>query len=613
MKFDIKNGLDSLKESLVYCSRGPGIYQFSDENDNILYIGKAKNIKNRITSYLNFNLLSNRIKKLISLLRTVKFIKTHTEVDALILESNLIKKHKPPYNIRLIDDKTFPFISISKTEIWSRLKKTRKIENKKSFYFGPFANSIAIEKVFIILEKGFLLRTCSDSNFSSRKRPCLLYQIKRCSAPCVGKISSDSYKDLVNQAIDFLEGKDSKIKKELIIEMEKASKNEEYEKAALFRDRIKALSIISQEKYVSLNNNENFDIISMIRKVDLICIQVFFFRSGKNLGNKEYFFENQDEKTEESLMDEFLSIFYFNNQIPNFIYTNIKLKNKRLIELALKKNKKINVNIVNPKKGKKLNLINMVEENISHSINKYSHKMSTNKVLLKLLTKKLELGKVPNRIEVYDNSHLNGSQPVGAMIVYNNDKFERESYRKFNIRVKNDNTYDDYFMMEQVINRRFNLDDEVKNWKYATPDLLIIDGGRGHYNSVKKVLNKKNLNNIDLVSIAKGKNRNAGNEKIFLNEKMLRLDKNDKILFFLQRLRDEAHRFVINSQKVRRKKIMKNSVFDVIPGIGTKVKKNLLSHFGSIDNIKTAGIKDLENTPGIGKLTAKKIYEEFNG
>ena len=403
MKFEIDTGIKSIKQSLVYCSRGPGIYQFLDQKKKILYIGKAKNIHNRVSSYLNFNSASRRIKKLISLIRHIKFIKTHTEVDALLLESNMVKKYKPIFNIRLVDDKSFPYINISKTEKWPKLRKTRKIYNKSDFNFGPFASVHSMEKVMVILEKGFLLRTCSDANFKNRERPCLKYEIKRCSAPCVGKIDNKSYNQLVEQSEEFLIGRNTDIKKNLIKQMEKASKNQDYEKAALFRDRIQALRTITQEQYVSLKNKDNFDLIGIFKKIDLVCIQVFFFRSGKNLGNKEFFFNDDEEKKLNNILEEFIGIFYLSNQIPESIYINKNINNLDLLEKALQKNKNSHVKIIHPKKGKKLELLNMVLENISHSLEKQMHKDLSNKLISDEISKKFLLSKPPKTIEVYDN------------------------------------------------------------------------------------------------------------------------------------------------------------------------------------------------------------------
>ncbi|MDC3091146.1 excinuclease ABC subunit UvrC [Rickettsiales bacterium] len=612
MKFDYKIGLNELKKSLIICPKGPGVYQFINEKRKIIYIGKAKNILNRLRSYLNFNILSNRIKKMVCLIRDVKFIKTHTEVDALLLESNLIKKHKPDFNIRLIDDKSFPFILLDNSSEWTRIRKVRGDNHKNGFLYGPFSSGYFIDKVITILEKGFLLRTCSDSDFNNRKNPCILYQIKRCSAPCVGHINKKDYKELVKEATSFLNGKDSKIRKNLVYLMERSSNKQLYEEAALYRDRIKALSKISQEKYSSLDNKDNFDIICGLKRIDIICVQVFFFRNGKNLGNKEFFFNNQKDMTCNSIIEEFLGIFYLNKIPPSSILINKKIENISLIEQLFKKKKNVKTKISFPQKGKKVDLVNMVEKNIDHSLDKQISKSSQNKELEIGLRDALNLKNIPKRIEVYDNSHLSGTQPTGAMIVYKNNEFSRENYRKFNIRVEGNTTNDDYLMMSQVINRRLDINTNKLSWKNDLPDLIIIDGGKGHLNSVRKIIDEKKLKNIDLISIAKGELRNAGNETIFHLDYSLKFKKNDKILFFLQRLRDEAHRFAISSQRYRRNKLIKQSIFDNIVGIGSKTKRILLSHFGSIENIKSAGIRDLEGAPGVGKKMAKKIYEEFN-
>ena len=612
MKFNFDKGIDVLRRTLKHCPKNPGVYQFFDKKKEILYVGKAKNLFNRISSYTNFNSLSNRIKKMIGLANDIILIKTPTEIDALLLESNLIKSHKPPFNIRLVDDKSFPFIFISQNHNWPRLEKYRGNQSKKGYYFGPFASVNSVNEVLTVLEKGFLLRTCRDSVFEKRKRPCLLYQIKRCSAPCVNLINKEDYKELVEQAILFLKGKDSKIKKILASNMNIASENQRYEEAAIYRDRIKAISKIYQKQNMFLKSKENFDVICTKKKQNLVCIQCFFFRNGQNLGNKEYFFQNQIDKSSEEILEQFISIFYIDKFPPNLIFINKEIKNTKLIELAFQKEKKTASKIILPKKGKKLDIIRMIEENIKVSITTFFDKKNDYQKQILDLKQKLKLLKLPKRIEVYDNSHLSGTNPVGAMIVYDENKFNKACYRKFNIKFDKDIIHDDYFMMNQVLTRRFSNIKSNSSWKMKLPNLIIIDGGKGHLNIVKKILEDKKMENIDLIAIAKGKNRNAGEETIFKDKKKLNLKKNDSVLFFLQRLRDEAHRFAISSQRYRRKLNMKESIFDRVPGLGSKSKVRLLSYFGSIENIKSAGIKDLECSPGIGKKMAQKIYDEFN-
>lgn len=608
IKYNFFEGIKALDIASKTFPSGSGIYKFLDSNQKILYVGKAKNLKKRITSYLNKSHQSNRIKLLINLTSNVEFIKTLTEIDSFILENNLIKQNKPRFNIKLIDDKSYPFISITNTDNWPRIKKYRGKLNKKDVSFGPFSSVNAVDSVIKQIEGAFLLRSCTDNIFKSRKRPCILYQIKRCSAPCVGLINKKNYRKLVDNAISFLSGKNSEVKNNLIEEMKTESKLEHYEKAAIIRDRISALSKISNEKYSDLNNKDDFDIIFLKKKSDLISIHIFFFRNGKNLGNKDYLFENNFFDKTEKVFSQFLYFFYNKNVPPKEIYLNTKPRDIHILK-SLFTEFKNKVSIKVPIKGKKKMLLKMVEENVDASLEKKTKDRLETKSILVSLKNKLKLKNIPNRIEIYDNSHLNGTNPVGVMVVYENGSFVKKGYRKFNILVPNDNSSDDYFMMNQVMERRFKISTD---WKKKIPDLILIDGGKGQVNIVNKVLCKKKVFGIDLIGIAKGRNRNAGDEKIYYNNNLFELEKNNKVLFFLQRLRDEAHRFAVNSSKIKHNKSLRNSIFDNIVGIGRKTKLILLSYFGTIENIKTAGISDLKKVPNIGTKTAEKIYKEFN-
>ncbi|MBF91949.1 MAG: excinuclease ABC subunit C [Rickettsiales bacterium] len=608
-KYNFSKGKQILKDAATIFPNGSGIYKFLDNRRNILYVGKAKNLKKRISSYLNEYRQTNKTKTLISETDKINFIKTPSEIDSLILENNLIKEHKPKFNIRLVDDKSYPFIIIEKKSKWARIRKFRGKQNNNDIFFGPFSHSYAVDEVLKHLEKAFLIRSCSDNIFNSRKRPCILYQIKRCSAPCVGKINITEYNNLVDKAILFLKGKNSFIKDELMKEMKFESDKQNFETAAILRDRIKALTKISHEKYSDLNNKENFDVICCSKKNDFICVQIFFFRSGKNLGNKEFFIENPELDDLEIIFSQFLIFFYSLNIPPKFMYINTKLKDTKLISGAISKKNSNNVIVKFPSRGKKLSLVRMVEQNISISIENKLKNETTNKKLLKFLQSLLKLRKIPQRIEIYDNSHLNGTNPVGVMVVYQGSNFQKNLYKKFNINNNNYKISDDYFMMSQVIDRRFTFSD---NWKLNMPDLMIIDGGKGHVSKVKKVLSDKKINDVEVIGIAKGRNRNKGEETIYTKFGIIKLEKSNKGLFFLQRLRDEAHRFAISSQKIRRNQAMKTSVFDKINGVGNKTKKDLLSFFGSIENVKTASLDDLKKAPGIGEKTAINIYKEFN-
>ncbi len=605
LKYDFKTGLEAVKKASKTFPSGSGIYKFMDCNKKVLYVGKAKNLKKRISSYVNDKSQTNRIKLLINLTTNIDFIKTITEVDSFILENNLIKQYKPRFNVRLIDDKSYPYICITSSSEWPRIKKYRGKQNKNEMYFGPYSSVSSVDNVIRQIEGAFLLRSCTDNIFKSRKRPCILYQIKRCSAPCVDYVSRVEYKDLVDNAISFLNGNNYEVKTRLITQMKSASESQNYEKAAKLRDRISALSKISNETYSDLNNKENFDVIFLKKKENLISIHIFFFRSGKNLGNKDFLFENNLCDETEKIFSQFLYFFYTSNAPPKEILLNKKPQDINILKSLLEN--KVSIKI--PLKGKKRMILKMVEENVDASFEKRKKEKFKADALLNSIKLRFTLKNIPKRIEIYDNSHLSGSNPTGAMVVFENGVFVKNSYRKFNIVCENNITNDDYFMMDQVINRRFK---NFDGWKRKLPQLILIDGGLGQLNIVKKILAEKKITNIDILGIAKGKNRNAGDEKILKFDKEFKLNKNDEVLFFFQRLRDEAHRFAVQSTKAKHRQSFKNSLFDEITGIGKKTKNLLLSYFGTIDNIKTAGEEDLKKVPGIGIKTAARIYKEFN-
>ncbi len=605
--YNYYKGLTILKEASKSFPSGSGVYKFIDSSESIIYIGKAKNLRKRISSYSTDNKQTRRIKTLISLTNKLEFIKTPTEIDSLILENNLIKKVKPPFNIRLMDDKSFPFIMISKNQEWPRIRKYRGKQTTDNIFFGPFANVSIVDEVLQQLEKAFLIRSCSDNIFNSRKRPCILHQIKRCSAPCVGLITAQEYSNLVNEAIMFLKGKNPKLKNSLVELMEAKSKQEDYEQAAIIRDRIKAISRINFEQYSDLNNSENFDIVFLYKKMGQIHVQLFFFRSGKNLGNKNFFLSEKLFEESETVLRQFLIFFYKRNTPPDEILVNFHLQNTELIKKVISPNKSLEIK--KPKKGKKLQLIKLVSDNIL-ATDQDTQKINDNgPEVLKKLHKKFKLKNFPFKIEVYDNSHLSGTDAIGVMIVYQNFEFSKNHYKKFNAKTKSDRIFDDYKMMAEMIERRFNFSQE---WKKEIPNLIIIDGGKGQLNKVNKILKKKKLFNIDLLSISKGKNRKPSEDKIHSLNQNINLDNNEKEFYFIQKLRDEAHRFAVSSHKAKRSRKMKNSTFDQITGVGKKTKYNLLKYFGTIENIQSASLADLKKVEGVGPETAKKIYREFN-
>ncbi len=605
--YNYNEGLTVLKKASKSFPNGSGVYKFIDSSNSIIYIGKAKNLRKRISSYSIDNKQTRKIKTLISLTKKLEFIKTPTELDSLILENNLIKKIKPPFNIRLMDDKSFPFIMISNSQEWPRIRKYRGKQTTDNIFFGPFANVSIVDEVLQQLEKAFLIRSCSDNIFKSRKRPCILHQIKRCSAPCVGLITSQEYSNLVNEAILFLKGKNPKLKNSLVKIMETKSKEEDYEQAAMIRDRIKAISRINFEQYSDLNNNENFDIIFLYKKFGQIHVQLFFFRSGKNLGNKDFFLSEKLFEESETVLRQFLIFFYKRNTPPNEILINFHLKNTELIKKVISPDK--NLEIKKPKKGKKLELMKLVSDNILASSKDRQNINNNEPIVLKNLHKKLKLKNFPFRIEVYDNSHLSGTDAIGAMVVYQNFGFSKNHYKKFNAKAKLGRIFDDYKMMAEMIERRFNFSEE---WKKELPNLIIIDGGKGQLNIVNQILKEKKLLNIDLLSISKNKNRKPSEDKIHSLTQNINLSNNEKEFYFIQKLRDEAHRFAVSSHKVKRSSKIKNSTFDQIIGIGKKTKYNLLNYFGTIENIQSASINDLKKVKGVGSQTAEKIYKEFN-
>ena len=605
--YNYNRGLTVLKEASKSFPKGSGVYKFIDSSESIIYIGKAKNLRKRISSYSIDNKQTRRIKTLISLTDKLEFIKTPTEIDSLILENNLIKKVKPPFNIRLMDDKSFPFIMITKDQKWPRIRKYRGKQTTNNIFFGPFANVSVVDEILQQLEKAFLIRSCSDNIFNSRKRPCILHQIKRCSAPCVGLITSQEYSNLVNEAILFLKGKNPKLKNSLVKLMEDKSKKEDYEQAAIIRDRIKAISRINFEQYSDLNNSENFDIVFLYKKLGQIHVQLFFFRSGKNLGNKDFFLSEKLFEESETVLRQFLIFFYKRNTPPSEILINFNLKNTELIKKVISPNK--NLEIKKPKKGKKLELMKLVSDNIQAASKDKQNIKDNEPKILKSIYEKFKLKNFPFKIEVYDNSHLSGTDAIGAMIVYQNFEFSKNHYKKFNAKAKSDRIFDDYKMMAEMIERRFNFSEE---WKTELPNLIIIDGGKGQLNTVKRILEEKKIFNIDLLSISKGKNRKSSEDKIHSITQNIDLNINEKEFYFIQKLRDEAHRFAVSSHKAKRSKKMKSSSFDQITGVGKKTKYNLLNYFGTIENIQSASLADLKKVEGVGPETAKKIYREFN-
>ena len=608
------NSTENLKEIINQSPTSAGIYKMLNEKDEILYVGKAKNIQNRLKSYLNGNNLSNRIKRMVSKISTIDVVITQTEKEALLLEANLIKKLKPPFNILLRDDKSFPYIFINHEQEYPQITKHRGKQKFKGKYFGPFATINSLNYTLKILQKVFLLRSCDDTIFENRSKPCLLYQIERCSGPCVNDtINKKDYNSTVKNAENFLSGHHSTLQAELSKKMERESEILNYEKAASYRDKIEALTQIQSQQNINLHDIKNTDVISISRKGNKSCVQVFIYRSGQNWGNRSYFPKHGEEVETYEILERFIVDFYTKYSPPNNVLINTPINNSKLIKNSLKSIYSYQTNFSIPKKGKKLEIINYAIRNSELSLKNHITQSFSDKENLKALKKDLGITHDINRIEAFDNSHLFGKNAVGAMIVFSNEGFDKKSYRKFNIDSNKVKPGDDYGMMRHVLERRFSSEAIKNQKKYQNlPELLIIDGGKGHYDLAKKILDEKNLNKIKLASIFKGEGRKESLDQIIFNDKKNYIKKDTPSFFFMQRLRDESHRYAIGAHRDKRKKEMHTSELEPIEGLGRVRKKLLLNHFGSIKNIKTASSQDIMKVKGISRLLSEKIYAYFN-
>ena len=608
------NSTGNLKEIINQSPTSAGIYKMLNEKDEILYVGKAKNIQNRLKSYLNGNNLSNRIKRMVSKISTIDVVITQTEKEALLLEANLIKKLKPPFNILLRDDKSFPYIFINHEQEYPQITKHRGKQKFKGKYFGPFATINSLNYTLKILQKVFLLRSCDDTIFENRSKPCLLYQIERCSGPCVNDtINKKDYNSTVKNAENFLSGHHSTLQAELSKKMERESEILNYEKAASYRDKIEALTQIQSQQNINLHDIKNTDVISISRKGNKSCVQVFIYRSGQNWGNRSYFPKHGEEVETYEILERFIVDFYTKYSPPKNVLINTPINNSKLIKNSLKSIYSYQTNFSIPKKGKKLEIINYAIRNSELSLKNHITQSFSDKENLKALKKDLGIAHDINRIEAFDNSHLFGKNAVGAMIVFSNEGFDKKSYRKFNIDSNKVKPGDDYGMMRHVLERRFSSEAIKNQKKYQNlPELLIIDGGKGHYDLAKKILEEKNLSEIKLASIFKGEGRKESLDQIIFNDKKNYIKKDTPSFFFMQRLRDESHRYAIGAHRDKRKKEMHTSELEPIEGLGRVRKKLLLNHFGSVKNIKTASSQDIMKVKGISRLLSEKIYAYFN-
>jgi excinuclease ABC subunit C len=618
-------GHAAIENAVRLAPTSPGVYRMLNAGNDVLYVGKAKNVRKRLSSYARVNApLPARILRMIAATVSVEIISTTTETEALLLEANLIKQLRPRFNVQLRDDKSFPYILITGDHWAPQILKHRGAQSRPGRYFGPFASAGAVNRTITALQRAFLIRSCTDGFFESRTRPCLLYQIRRCSGPCTGEIDFPGYTELVREANDFLSGRSHLVKKELAGEMEKASTELEFETAALYRDRLAALSAIQSQQGINPRTVEEADVFAIHQEGGYSCVEVFFFRTGQNWGNRAYFPRAEKSFTPEEVLASFLAQFYDDKPPPKLILLSHEIEESALLAdaLAVKAGNKVEVST--PKRGEKKELITHALTNAREALGRKLSDTATQSRLLEGMVTTLGLPHAPKRIEVYDNSHIQGANAVGAMIVAGPDGFIKNQYRKFNIKSEGLTPGDDYAMMREVLERRFKRllkppegdaapakadDDSFPQW----PDLVIIDGGRGQLNAAREIFQTLGLTQVSLLGVAKGPERDAGRETLFMPDReAIKLEPRDPVLYFIQRLRDEAHRFVIGSHRKLRKKDIREAGLQEIPGIGPSRKRALLHHFGTLKEIERASIADLGKVPGVSAESARKIFEFFH-
>ena len=622
-------GHAAIENAVRLAPTSPGVYRMLNAASDVLYVGKAKNVRKRLSSYARVNApLPARILRMIAATVTVEIVSTTTETEALLLEANLIKQLRPRFNVQLRDDKSFPYILISGDHWAPQILKHRGAQSRPGRYFGPFASAGAVNRTITALQRAFLIRSCTDGFFESRTRPCLLYQIRRCSGPCTREIDFPGYTELVREATDFLSGRSHAVKKLLAGEMEKASTELEFETAALYRDRLAALSAIQSQQGINPRTLEEADVFAIHQEGGYSCVEVFFFRTGQNWGNRAYFPKAEKSFTPEEVLASFLAQFYDDKPPPKLILLSHEIEESVLLADALSVKAGFKVEVSTPKRGEKKELIAHALTNAREALGRKLSDTATQSRLLQGMATTLALPQVPKRIEVYDNSHIQGTNAVGAMIVAGPDGFIKNQYRKFNIKSEGLTPGDDYAMMREVLERRFKRllkppegdaiqgkagakadDDSFPQW----PDLVIIDGGRGQLNAVREIFEGLGLTQVALMAVAKGPDRDAGRETLFMPDReAIKLEPRDPVLYFIQRLRDEAHRFVIGSHRKLRKKDIREAGLQEIPGIGPSRKRALLHHFGTLKEIERASIADLGKVPGVSAESARKIFEFFH-
>jgi excinuclease ABC subunit C len=609
----LADGMRIIAEFVRTLPRKPGVYRMIAADGEVLYVGKARSLRSRVAAYTQPTRLATRLIRMVSATTTMEFSVTDSEAEALLLENNLIKRFRPRFNVLLRDDKSFPYIVIRRDTEWAQLAKHRGTREAGNEYFGPFASATAVNRTLYALQRAFPLRSCSDGVFSTRTRPCLQYQIKRCTAPCVGRIDKAEYGTIVDEVRDFLGGRNREVQQALSQRMDRASASLEFEGAAVLRDRIRALAHIQSHQSIALPSIDEADIFAAHAEAGQVCVQVFFLRAGQNLGNRAYFPSHAKELDPPAVLTAFIGQFYEARPAPKLILTSHDIDERELLEKALAMVAEHKVEIRTPKRGDQKDALDQAVANAREALARRLAERGTQRQLLEGVARVFGLDAPPERIEVYDNSHIQGTAPIGAMIVAGPDGFIKNSYRKFNIKTEGA-AGDDFAMMREVLSRRFgralkeNPDRDEDHW----PDLLLIDGGQGQLEVARQVLVELGLEDIATVGIAKGPDRDAGRERFFMpGRPPFSLEPRDPVLYFLQRLRDEAHRFAIGTHRTRRAADITRSALDEVPGIGANRKRALLHHFGSARAVAVATLEDIKSVPGISDALAQKIHDHF--
>jgi excinuclease ABC subunit C len=611
-------GTALIQSHLPQLPHAPGVYRMLDARGEVLYVGKAKSLRKRLPAYTKLNGMPARLQRMVALTRGLEVVTTANDVEALLLECNLIKRHRPTFNIVLRDDKSFPYIYVGRVGPdvpFPRIGRHRGAKRKECDYFGPFASSGSVNETLNALLRAFPLRSCPDSIFNNRTRPCLQYQIKRCSAPCVGRIEGGDYALLLEQAKEFLAGRSVAVREELQADMAVAAERLDFEHAAALRDRLKALAHITSRQGINTEAVDDADVVALAADGGQACVQVFFYRGGRNYGNRAYYPTHVQDREPAEIVEAFLGQFYAEREPAKLVLLSHEPEQRTLIAEALSLRAGRKVRLIRPQRGARRPLVEQATLNARQALARKLAESGSQARLLQGLAERLDLADPPRRIEVYDNSHIMGTDALGAFIVSGPDGLDKSQYRKFGIKGAELTPGDDYAMMREVLQRRFIrlMKEDPERSSGQWPDLVVIDGGIGQLNAARATLAEIGVDDLGLLAIAKGPDRDAGRETLHLPDRTpLKLDRRDPILYFLQRLRDEAHRFAISSHRARRGKATVRSALDRVPGIGTKRKRALLTHFGSVRAIETAGLRDLERVPGINKAVARTIYDTFH-